>query len=159
STVGLWNWTFPSNIRWQSYRVLDESSYAGERMLSPALDGSLPLSVSLHMNGSCDKLELALRQLQGRSRWLLTHASNVTSQCGEDGIISAALDILPDRTGWCIEFGAWDGNKYSNTYNLIATRGYRGVFIEADPNRFCDLQRNHDSNTHILLNAFVGFGE
>jgi len=100
-----------------------------------------------------------LKHLQEESRWLLKHASNVTSQCGEDGIISAALDVLPDRNGWCIEFGAWDGRKYSNTCDLITSRSYRGVFIEADPYRFRDLQRNRDSSTHILLNAFVGFGE
>jgi hypothetical protein len=99
-----------------------------------------------------------LKQLQEQSRWLLRCASDVTSQCGEDGILSHALDLLPERNGWCIEFGAWDGRKASNTCNLIASRGYRGVLIELDPARFRELQATHGSGKHILLNAAVGFG-
>jgi hypothetical protein len=59
-----------------------------------------------------------LKQLQEQSRWLSRHASNVTSQCGEDGIIAKALSLIPERTFWCVEFGAWDGKLYSNTYDL-----------------------------------------
>jgi hypothetical protein len=101
----------------------------------------------------------SLRELQETSRWLLKKASNVTTEGGEDGIISAALDLLPERNGWCIEFGAWDGRKMSNTYNLISSRGYRGVFIEANPARFHELQQTHDAAKNILINAFVGFDE
>ena len=100
-----------------------------------------------------------LTQLREQSRWLTQHASNVTSQCGEDGIISAALDLLPGKNGWCIEFGAWDGRFCSNTYNLITSRNYRGVLIEQDAQRFRDLQRTHGSGKNILLNASVGFTE
>ncbi len=100
-----------------------------------------------------------LTQLRERSRWLMQHASDVTSQFGEDGIISAALDLLPDKNGWCIEFGAWDGRLNSNTYNLITSREYRGLLIEPDAKRFGDLQRTHGGGRNILLNAPVGFGE
>ena len=100
-----------------------------------------------------------LTQLQEQSRWLTQHASNVTSENGEDGIISAALDLLPSKNGWCIEFGAWDGRLASNTYNLITSRGYRGVLIERDTQRFRDLQSTHGSGKNILLNASVGFTE
>ena len=48
---------------------------------------------------------------------------------------------------------------HSNTYHLITSRNYRGVLIESDPQRFCDLQRTHGSGKNILLNASVGFGE
>jgi hypothetical protein len=100
-----------------------------------------------------------LKELQEESRWLIKHASNVTSQFGEDGIIGKALELLPERNRWCIEFGAWDGKKYSNTYNLITAHGYRGVLIEADPVRFRDLQCTHDAQKNILINAAVGFTE
>ena len=100
-----------------------------------------------------------LEQLRNQSRWLLRHASDVTSQCGEDGIISKSLDTLPERTGWCIEFGAWDGRKYSNTFNLVTAANYHGVFIEADHDRFRELKHTHDGKKNILLNAFVGFEE
>ena len=99
-----------------------------------------------------------LKQLQEQSRWLSQHASNVTSQCGEDGIIAKALSLLPQRTSWCVECGAWDGKRFSNTYDLITSRNYRGVLIEADPVRFTDLERTHGaSGRNVLLNASVGF--
>ena len=99
-----------------------------------------------------------LKQLQEQSRWLSQHASNVTSQFGEDGIIAKALSLLPQRTSWCVEFGAWDGKRFSNTYDLITAQNYRGVLIEADPVRFTDLKRTHGaSDRNVLLNAFVGF--
>jgi hypothetical protein len=99
-----------------------------------------------------------LKQLQEQSRWFSQYASNVTSQCGEDGIIAKALSLLSQRTFWCVEFGAWDGKRFSNTYDLITSRNYRGVLIEADPVRFTDLERTHGvSGRNVLLNAFVGF--
>jgi hypothetical protein len=101
----------------------------------------------------------SFKERQEQSRWLLQKAANITSECGEDGIISAALDLLPERNGWCIEFGAWDGRYASNTYNLVTSRGYRGVFIEPDPTRFRELQKIHGAAQNILINAFVGFDE
>ena len=89
----------------------------------------------------------------------MQRASDTASEFGEDGIISAALDLLPDKNGWCIEFGACDGRLHSNTYNLITSRDYRGVLIEPDKERFRDLQSTHGSGKHILLNASVGFTE
>src|ERR1035437_8683709 len=101
-----------------------------------------------------------LKQLQEQSRWLSQHASNVTSQCGEDGIIAKALSLIPERTSWCVEFGAWDGKRLSNTYDLIKSHDYRGVFIESDPVRFKDLELTHGaSGRTVLLNAFVGFSK
>jgi hypothetical protein len=38
------------------------------------------------------------------------------------GIISAALDLLPGKNAWCIEFRAWDGHLDSNIYHLITSR-------------------------------------
>ena len=65
----------------------------------------------------------------------LKYASNVFSQNGEDGIIQK---ILPSLIGentvlWCVEFGAWDGKHMSNTFNLISNFGWRGVYIEGNP--------------------------
>jgi hypothetical protein len=82
---------------------------------------------------------LTLGNLQTQCRWLLDYASDVTSETGEDGILRKALELLPEKNQWCIEFGAWDGKHLSNTYNLIATRGYRGVLIEPRRARFREL--------------------
>jgi hypothetical protein len=104
-------------------------------------------------------MAVTLKELQEESRWLLRYASNVTSERGEDGIISKALELLPERNGWCIEFGAWDGKFASNTYNLIVNHGYHGVLIESDPQKFKDLCRTHDPTRNSLINATVGFTE
>lgn len=92
------------------------------------------------------------------NRWLLEHASNVTSQNGEDGIIAKVLEIIGNPTKWCVEFGAWDGRHLSNTYDLIASRGYSAVLIEGSAERFADLERTFKDNPRVrCVNAFVGF--
>lgn len=58
--------------------------------------------------------------------WLLEHKKNVHSQSGEDGVIGAILDLLPERDRWCVEFGAWDGKLLSNTRYFAAKRLRRG---------------------------------
>jgi hypothetical protein len=89
---------------------------------------------------------------------LLAHAANVTSQSGEDGIIAKILEVLGEPIGWCVEFGAWDGRYLSNTYDLIARRGFSAVLIEGSERRFRDLVDRFTSNPKIVpLNAFVGF--
>jgi hypothetical protein len=91
-------------------------------------------------------------------RWLLEHAANVTSQCGEDGIIAKILEVLGEPRGWCVEFGAWDGRHLSNTYNLITTKGFSAVLIEGSAKRTRDLAETYKGNPKVTaINAFVGF--
>lgn len=94
------------------------------------------------------------------SRWLLSFAHNVHSQAGEDGVIEKILEVLGVQQGWCVEFGAWDGEHLSNTYHLIETRGFSAVLIEASASRFEVLRSRFRANTKVTaLNAFVGFTE
>lgn len=94
------------------------------------------------------------------STWLLEHQRNVYSQSGEDGIIEKILEILPDNDKWCVEFGAWDGLHVSNTRNLIESKGYSSVLIEADKNKFRKLQQNYSQRDNVItINQFVGFTE
>jgi hypothetical protein len=82
---------------------------------------------------------------------------DVFSQNGEDGVIEEILKRLGIVTGWCCEFGAWDGKHLSNTYNLIRG-GWKSVLIEGDPSRFVDLQKNfaaQQDDSAWLLNEFV----
>jgi hypothetical protein len=73
---------------------------------------------------------------------LLTYAKNIFSQCGDDGILEAIFDRLGIRTGYFIEFGAWDGIYLSNA-RLLFCKGWSGAFIEADRARFTELQLNY----------------
>jgi hypothetical protein len=92
------------------------------------------------------------------SAWLNSYARKVTSQYGEEGIIEKALEVIGQGDRWCVEFGSWDGRNCSNTYNLIKTKGYSAVLIEASSKRFAELTANfRDNDKVICLNKFVGF--
>ena len=57
-----------------------------------------------------------------------------------------------------MEFGAWDGQLFSNTCHLIESSGYFAVMIEADSEKFKDLLKRHGNNPKVIgVNAFVGF--
>ena len=58
---------------------------------------------------------------------------NITSQCGEDGIIEHLLSLLPDTPKTCLEVGAGDGVTLSNTNTLWSKKGWRALLIEAAP--------------------------
>lgn len=89
---------------------------------------------------------------------LLQYEKNYTSQFGEDGILERALELLPALDRWCVEFGAWDGKYLSNTYSLIEKHEYSGVMIEADPEKFVELNQTYASRTNIItLNKLVEF--
>ena len=93
------------------------------------------------------------------NNWLADFATNVFSQCGEDGIIAKMLEVLPQRDGWCVEFGAWDGSHLSNTRNLISAAGYSAVLMEAETSRFAALRAAYaDTPRVIALNRRIGFG-
>lgn len=90
---------------------------------------------------------------------LLQFESNVTSQCGEDGVIARALELIGERDGWCVELGAWDGVFASNTFALIERDGYRAVLIESDVERFRELERTHSGRPGVIaVRRRVGFG-
>lgn len=90
---------------------------------------------------------------------LHTFAADIHSQFGEDGIIGEVLDrigtvVEPSR--WCVEFGAADGVWLSNTCDLIRSRSYRAVLIEADAQRAAALAQNHPGSEVIKLSRRVG---
>ncbi len=80
------------------------------------------------------------------SCYLLNSARNLTSQCGEDGIIGQIFEIIGAVQPWCVELGAWDGKFYSNTYNLVANQGWFGVLIEGSPTKFPALIESYAGN-------------
>jgi hypothetical protein len=103
------------------------------------------------------------------SSWLNLKRHDVTSQNGEDGVLSAIFDIIGVRSWWCCELGAHDGKTNSNTWNLRKNHGWTGVLIERDASRIEQLKENSgdedivvhghvdDTNTldRILLQTFI----
>lgn len=120
---------------------------------------------------------------QRRRDGLIQFAYDRTSQNGEDGIIRKIFqDVLPlpppDESGvggvrFCCDVGAWDGRHLSNTFSLLVgvetadgdhldhqpssqTKSpWRGLLIEADPNKFRDLETLHQPLGNICVNATV----
>ena len=89
---------------------------------------------------------------------LLAYRKNVTSQCGEDGIIAHLANIIGLPNHHCVEFGAWDGKHYSNCYNLIINNSWNGVLIEANNEKYAELVRTYRGYTNaITVNNFVDF--
>ena len=91
---------------------------------------------------------------------LIHYRKSITSQYGEDGIIERIFEIVPNDQKWCVEFGAWDGIKFSNTYNLIANKNWNGVLIEGDKHKFKELEKTYINNQNLsLINQYVGYGK
>ena len=77
--------------------------------------------------------------------------SDTYSQCGEDGIIAECLSRISATVPldkWCVEFGAWDGVRLSNTCRLLREEGYSAVLVEGNRDRFRELEQNHPGS-HI----------
>jgi hypothetical protein len=86
----------------------------------------------------------------------LKYARNIYTQTGEDGIIEKILEELEIKSGFVMEFGAWDGIYLSNTINLWRDKRFECVLVEPDIDRFNEMIRitqNWD-NTECL-NSFV----
>jgi len=91
-----------------------------------------------------------------RQTWLDDRRENVHSQTGEDGVITAALERLTQRNGWCVDFGAADGVTLSNSRLLVERYGYHAVQIEADPTQHAALCANALPTVHPI-HAAVGW--
>lgn len=83
---------------------------------------------------------------------------DVTSQCGEDGLIEKICGVLGVKDKWCVEFGAWDGKLYSNSWALINNDGWKAVLIEGNENKFAELKENYSGNDDVVaINTLVDF--
>jgi hypothetical protein len=121
-------------------------------------DGSDQLSRSSQTNSEAAVSLPPLASLKRAGRWLNEYARNVHSQTGEDGVIAKALEMLPDRNQWCVEFGAWDGEHLSNTFNLVENAGYRVVLIEGDEDKFQILRKEYPYRERaVFIGRFVAW--
>ncbi len=80
---------------------------------------------------------------------LIDYKKNQYSQNGEDGIIEEIFKRLLIKNGVCCEFGAWDGEHYSNTKVLIE-RGWKALMIECDPIRYRQLCSKYIKNEKVV---------
>jgi len=86
----------------------------------------------------------------------IDYAKNITSQCGEDGIIEEIFNRIGIKHHQCVEFGAWDSINLSNTYNLWHNKGWKAILIEGDVEKAKSLKENtKDFSKVIPLNIYV----
>jgi hypothetical protein len=57
---------------------------------------------------------------------------SVFSQNGEDGVIEKIFEIIEPTNRWAVEFGAGDGDQFSNTRNLIVNHDWNVFMMEGD---------------------------
>jgi hypothetical protein len=85
---------------------------------------------------------------------------DVTSQNGEDGIVARIFELMGATNRVCIEFGAADGRKFSNSWALINEKGWSGILIEGRESSFQELRSTYAGNPLVqAINRYVGFGE
>ena len=79
------------------------------------------------------------------------------SQYGESPILEDILRKLGRETGGaCVEFGAWDGRRFSNYRKLLVERGFSGVLTEGEIDRFRLLKKNFSEFPLVSsVNRFV----
>ncbi|MBF0294844.1 MAG: FkbM family methyltransferase [Magnetococcales bacterium] len=94
------------------------------------------------------------------SRILSVGAKNITSQCGEDGVLINIFNRIGVTASgpWCVEFGAGNGMALSNTLNLIEANHWNAVLIEGDRERFEVLRALHRDNERVhAIHGIVGW--
>ena len=104
--------------------------------------------------------EIEFRPIDRRnpaSIWLQKHRANVKSQSGEDGVIAKIFEVVGTENRFCVDFGAGDGQRLSNSYNLTYRQGWKGVLIEPGAS-FVELAKLYEGNRNVaVINDIVGF--
>ena len=122
-------------------------------------DGDVIKSDATTSTSRGDFMKLRLKktsQLNSKSRFLQEFRNDVTTQRGEDGIIDAVFNLIGTVNKYCIEFGAWDGKLYSSTWNLINNFDWAGLLIEANKEKFGELESEYAGNSNVAaLNCLV----
>lgn len=76
----------------------------------------------------------------------------ITKYSINEKIIDYIFDKINIDEGSFVEFGAWDGKINSNARNLFR-KGWKGLFIESDGDRFNQLSLNYKSKKNIYLSS------
>jgi hypothetical protein len=99
-----------------------------------------------------------ITRLKPESVYLCKFSENVTSQFGQDGVITKIFQIIGATNEWCVEFGAWDGELYSNTWNLRENHRWKAVLIEGDSSKASLLESKYGNKAGIhCIKRLVSF--
>ena len=91
------------------------------------------------------------------ARYILDYRRKKYSLEGEEGILEYILNKIPksDRDNFVVEFGAYDGIAFSNSIYFIKEFGFEAIEIEADNERFCQLEINMEPYNVECIQSFV----
>ena len=89
---------------------------------------------------------------------LMEYQKNVTSQRGEDGVIEKIFEVIGTKNKVCVDVGAGDGDRTSNTWNLLNFCGWSGVLFEPKESAFKSLKNRylHRAEVKVRTNK-IGF--
>jgi hypothetical protein len=83
-------------------------------------------------------------------------SNGIYSQGVEEAFLDRVFELVPPRHRYCVEFGAGDGLRNSNTARLIRDLGWQGALIEGGDYRFGRLQGHYsDVGRARLVHATV----
>lgn len=86
---------------------------------------------------------------------LTDYAGDVYSQFGEDGVVAHLLDTIGVEHRVVVEFGAADGISCSNSARLWRDEGWKAFLVEADHERYEQLEGNAGPFDTICRRAFI----
>lgn len=121
-----WRWMVEPSGRIGNVEMTDADIQvlpAGLRVFRPRLS---------YRNAFLDEQAGRLDRARVPANRLLAHRRNITSECGEDGILEHLFARLGINRGYCVEVGANDGKALSNTWSLVNDRKWTGLLIEKD---------------------------
>jgi hypothetical protein len=75
----------------------------------------------------------------------------VYSQGAEEAMLDRIFELVAPRQRFCVELGASDGLRNSNTARLVREQSWRGVMIEASDYRFGKLRDNYRDVPQVRL--------
>ena len=73
------------------------------------------------------------------------------AQGGEEAILERLLERLESTNRYCLDIGAGDGLRNSNTALLLRERGWQGTLIEGSAYRFARLQAHYGAAHAVRL--------
>jgi hypothetical protein len=79
------------------------------------------------------------------------YCKNIYSQNGEDGVIAQLFKELQITKGTFCEFGAADGIRSSNTYQLIREHGFCGMAIESEYSSYLQCVKNYSAFPEVQV--------
>lgn len=75
----------------------------------------------------------------------------IYSQGAEEAMLARIFELVTPRHKFCVELGASDGLRNSNTALLLREHGWSGVMIEASDYRFGKLRDNYAGAANVRL--------